>query len=438
MKNLSKLLILSFLIIHSYVYADIQPKIFTTPSNITIIFLPDVTTDLVSVNMAFKGAGSRNDPVGQEGLAFTSAQMLWRGASDNMDRNQRNRKIRELGVINGVHFSVNHDNVIIQFKCPEENLLSILKIIANIITNSKLLDNELHKLKNFNNSIRLETASELEFGRYVLESRIFLGHPYGTLTNGLSNSIQTLTISNIEANILECLAKNNLVISLVGGGLDKNKINKYVEQTFAKLPAKAKLKIAENIVPKLDGSVQTIIKNSPQTGVVFAFNAPLFKSSDFYPMLVLNRILGTPFTGRLWVEVREKQGLAYEIGSSLEIRELSSSLLVGYFKCDNKNVDKAIDLVKNQIKLLQQQGVSTQEVIDAKSGAIGEFALNFISTNQTSEYLLWNYLMGKSIQELNNRNQQINAVTVEQVNSVVKKYLNFEQLTMVLVGDPDR
>ena len=430
----SKILILGLWLICSCLYADIQPKTFTTPNNITIIFLPDLTTDLVSVNLVFKGAGSKNDLTGQEGLAFTSSQMLWRNSSDNMDRNQRNRKIKELGVIKGISFNLDQDNLSIQFKCPEENLLAVMNLIAGIITNSKLENNELNKLKNFNSIVRLETSSELEFAKYVLENKLFLGHPYGSPITGSPNSVQTLTLKHINTAISDRLSKNNLIISLVGN-LDYRKIIQYADQAFVKLPNKAQLKATPPIIPKLDGSLQTIIKNSPQSGVVFALHAPPFKSKDFYPMLILNRILGNAFTGRLWVEIREKQGLAYEIGSSLDIRELSN-LLIGYFKCDNKSSQKTIDLVKQEIKKLQTKGVTEQEVIDAKSGTIGEFALNFITTEQTSEFLLKAELLGRTIQEINNRNQQINSVTVAQVNKVAEKYLNPHELTMVLVGNP--
>lgn len=435
LKNIEKIiLILILLFYYNYTYAELQPKIFSTNKNIKIILLPDVTTDLVSVSMAFKGAGSKNDIIGQEGLAFITMQMLWRSPDNTMDRNQRSRKIKELGVISGIDFNLNQDNLIIEFKCPEENLIEVFNIINNILINAKLEDSELSKIKNFSNAIKLETASELEFAKYALENKIFLTHPYGIPNSGSPNSVQTLNIKDVSNNIINTLAKDNLIISVVGN-LEQAKIKQMVEQVFAKLPDRANLKSVPSIIPKLDGTLQTIIKNSPQSGVAFALHSPNFKSKDFYPMLILNRILGTAFTGRLWTEIREKHGLAYQVGSYLGIRELSSVLL-GYLKCANKDVNKAIDLVKQEIQKLKISGITEQELKDAKSGTIGAFALNFITTEQTSEYLLSAELLGISIHEINNRNRHINSVTLEQVNKVADKYLNINELTMVLVGDP--
>lgn len=435
LKNIHKIiLVLILLVYHNYTYAELQPKILTTAKNIKIIVLPDVTTDLVSVSMAFKGAGSKNDLTGQEGLAFITMQMLWRNPDNTMDRNQRSRKIKELGVISGIDFNLNQDNLVIEFKCPEENLAQVFNIISNMIINSKLEDSELSKIKNLSNTIKLETASELEFAKYALENKIFLSHPYGIPNSGSPNSVQTLNIKDVSNNIANTLAKDNLIISLVGN-LEQTKIKQIIEQVFAKLPDHAKLKSVPSVIPKLDGSLQTIIKNSPQSGVAFSLHAPNFKSKDFYPMLILNRILGAAFTGRLWTEIREKHGLAYQIGSYLDIRELSS-ILLGYLKCSNKDVNKAIDLAKQEIQKLKTNGITEQELKDAKSGTIGAFALNFITTEQTSEYLLSAELLGISINEINNRNRHINAVTLEQVNKVAEKYLNLNELTMVLVGDP--
>jgi len=303
-----------------------------------------------------------------------------------------------------------------------------------MIINSKLEDNELSKIKNLSNTIKLETASELEFAKYALENKIFLSHPYGIPNSGSPNSVQTLNIKDISNNIANTLAKDNLIVSLVGN-LEQHKIKQIVEQVFAKLPDHANLKSVPSIIPKLDGSLQTITKNSPQSGVAFGLHAPNFKSKDFYPMLILNRILGASFTGRLWTEIREKHGLAYQIGSYLDIRELSS-LLLGYLKCSNKDVNKAISLIKQELQKLKTSGITEQELKDAKSGTIGAFALNFITTEQTSEYLLSAELLGININEINNRNRHINAVTLEQVNKVAEKYLNLNELTMVLVGDP--
>ena len=434
LKFLMVIFILNFLTFKC-AHATLQATLFKTPHNITVILLNDPSTDLISVNMAFKGAGSKTDPQGQEGLSYTSLQMLYRSPSDGIDRNERSRKIKELGVIDGINVDMSQDNLLIQFKCPEENLLKIMNIVSGIIINSQLKDNELNKLKTFTNDIQLETTSEISFAKHALESKIFINHPYGLPPNGLANSIQTLGLQNIKDTIKNNLAKNNLIVSIVGN-IDQKKAGQYVDQTFSKLPAKASLSSIQKTTPKLDGTLQTIIKNSPQSGVVFALKAPAFNTADFYPMLVLNRIFGgTPFTSRLWIEVREKRGLAYEVGSYLFNGELSD-ILLGYFKCDNKNSGQLIDLIKTEFKKLQTKGVTEQEIVNAKSGLIGESALRFITTEQTSERLLTSYLLGGTIQDLNEFNQRINAVTIEQINNVIQKYININELTMVLVGNP--
>lgn len=436
--KLIKLLMVIF-IFYGFIIKDanaiIQAKLFTTPKNITVILMQDPSTDLISVNIAFKGAGSKTDPTGKEGLSYTALQLLYRSPSDGMDRNKRSRLIKELGVIDGVNVDLTQDNLLIEFKCPEENLLKIFNIVSGIIVNTELKDAELNKLKTFTYDTQLETTPEVSFAKHALESKIFISHAYGLPPSGLANSIQTLGLQDIKNNIKNNLAKNNLIVSIVGN-IGQKTATQYLEQSFAKLPDKANLKPTSITTPKLDGSLQTIIKNSPQSGVVFALNAPKFNSKDFYPMLILNRIFGgTPFTSRLWLEVREKRGLVYEIGSYIFNGELAD-ILLGYFKCDNKNTTEVINLVKNELDKLHTKGITNQEIINAKSGLIGEFALRFITNEQTSEKLLVSHLLGGTIQDLNAFNQNINAVTIEEVNHVASKYFNIKDLTMVLVGNP--
>ncbi len=436
LKIISILFILNLFIIKN-ANAIIQAKLFTAAKHITVILLQDHTTDLVSVNMAFKGAGSKTDPKGKEGLSYTAMQLLYRSPSDNMDRNKRSRIVKELGVIDGINIDMRKDNLLIQFKCPEENLLKIMNIVSGLIVNSDLQDSELNKLKTFTSDIQLETTSEISFAKHALESNIFINHAYGLPPSGLANSIQTLGLQDIKNTIKNNLAKNNLIVSIVGN-IDQKTAIKYIEQSFDKLPNQATLKPTLPTKAKLDGSVQVIIKNSAQSGVVFAINAPKFNSKEFYPMLIVNRIFGgTPFTSRLWMEIREKRGLAYEIGSYVFNGELSD-ILIGYFKCDNKDSPEVINLVKTELGKLQTKGITQQELSNAKSGLIGEFALRFITTEQTSERLLISNLLGGTIQDLNDFNQRINATTIEEVNTVANKYFNSNDLTMVLVGNPPK
>ena len=81
-------------------YALINAEIFKTPNDIEVILLQDPTTNLISCNLGFKGAGAIADAPNQSGLGFIMMNLIFRSEADGMDRHAKARKIKELGIDN--------------------------------------------------------------------------------------------------------------------------------------------------------------------------------------------------------------------------------------------------------------------------------------------------------------------------------------------------
>ena len=110
--------------------------------------------------------------------------------------------------------------------------------------------------------------------------------------------------------------------------------------------------------------------------------------------------------------------------------------MTGWFKSNNEDVAKVITIIKEQWIKLKTFGVTKEEFENAKTGIIGQYALNFVSPEQTSAYLLGNRLLGFDIQHINERNNKIKTITLDDVNRVAKEYLRPEQLTFIVIGNP--
>ena len=97
----------------------IDAEIFKTPQNIEIILLQDKTTDLISLDFGFENAGAIADEPNKSGLAKTIMDLIFRSDADGMDRHAKARKIKELGILSDINYSVTNDDIEISFKCPE-------------------------------------------------------------------------------------------------------------------------------------------------------------------------------------------------------------------------------------------------------------------------------------------------------------------------------
>jgi zinc protease len=421
----------------SLVNATINAEIFKTPKNIEIILLQDKTTDLVSLNFGFKGAGSIADEPTKAGLGSTMMNLTFRSNAAGMDRHAKARKVRELGILTGIKYEVDDDDIALAFKCPLENLRESLAMLNTMLFKAELDNTELNKIKNFGvGNSNLANASELNFAWATLRATIYQGHPYANTASGNQQGLQSLNMDDIKQAFSKRLAKDNLIVAVVGN-IDKKIISDYIDTTFATLSDKSTLPTISPAIATLDGQTKTIFKDSPQSSVIFVQQSIPYTHKDFYPLLILNRILGgEPFTSRLWLEIREKQGLVYNISTSAHSELKSADIMTGWFKSDNENVAKVIAIIKEQWVKLKANGVTKEEFENAKTGTIGQYALNFVSPEQTSAYLLENRLLGFDIQHINERNNKVKAVTLEDVNRVAKEYLHPEQLSFVIIGNP--
>jgi len=415
-------------------FADVSFQEWTTPKKIRVIFVPDNSTELVSVHFAFKGAGSRSDPKGKEGLAALMTQLLLERTTEGSDRYTLQKKLKSLGVIHGLQYSVDADNIHFWFKCPKEKVKPVFEIIKTIITSPVFDEKELAKLKNFDPAAsRLATSSEQEFAGKTLTQKLLSPHPYAIPSAGTSEGRQIITLADLLTAVRNRFARNVLVFSVVGD-LSTQALTQYVDSTFEKLPETANFPTIAKADIKATGEMVFIPKDAPQSGVVFGQAGIPVQSKDYLALLIINDVLGgKPFTSRLWLEAREKQGLVYSISTDILNWEFAS-LLIGGFECDNKSVGKIINIVRQEWKNIRENGISEAEFKASKTGLLGSFVLTFSTPDGIAQYLLGSYLNDLPVNYINQRNKLLNQVTLEEVNQVAKTLLEPEKLTFVIVG----
>lgn len=417
-------------------FALVQTNEFTTKSGIQVVLVTDKTTDLISISMAFTGAGSISDPLHKCGLSFTAMEMLYRGKIDGLNRHKRIRKLIKLGVLYGINLNISYDNLYINFKTPKENFTKTLQEVNKILMFRDFDIDDLNNIKTYiPQNTNINMSEETAFANKVLLNKVFPEHPYGNPINGMYDDKQTLTKTDLINYLDNSLAKDNLYISVVGD-INQKQLEKVIDTTFSNLPKNTKL--AKLPKPKLilNGDITTMYKDSPQSGASFIQDGIQTKHKDYYALVTLLDILSAkPFTSRLWYETREKRGIVYDIGADLQNSLKNKAFIIGRFKCDNDNVQTIIDIIRNEWRKIKEKGVSNQEFEDAKTGLIGSYALNFTTPESICSYLLFLKLQKINVDFIKNRNKKIKSLTLKDVNAATK-YLTPEKLTFVIVGKP--
>jgi zinc protease len=158
------------------------------------------------------------------------------------------------------------------------------------------------------------------------------------------------------------------------------------------------------------------------------------KDKNSYALKVLNFIIaGGGFGSRLMDKIREKEGLAYGVFSNFFIDRLMNGYFFVGTQTENKNVDKVISIITNELRDIVQNGVSGKELEDAKNFAKGSLPLSMESFSSLSSYLLTEKLYGLERNYFIKSIKEISVIKIDDLKRVAREYINLDKLSFVVV-----
>jgi zinc protease len=177
-----------------------------------------------------------------------------------------------------------------------------------------------------------------------------------------------------------------------------------------------------------------IIAGKSQSNIVIAWPTLARGHKDYYALNVANVILGQlGLMGRLGASVRDAQGLAYHVSSSLSPGE-ASSLWTARAGVDPANVDRTIDGILAGVRRLQDEPVSAEELADAKTYIVGSLPLSLESLGGVGNLLLSIERFGHGLDYLDRFPNIINALTVEDVQRAAQEHLDPDRVVIGVAG----
>jgi len=210
-----------------------------------------------------------------------------------------------------------------------------------------------------------------------------------------------------------------------------------LDTIFGALPARSEPFEVPETSPGAPGEVVVVEREGPQSVLLMAQQGIPREHPDYYPAMVMNYLLGGGgFESRLTEELRAKRGLTYGVSSQF-VQFEHADLLMVQSALSNQNVGEALRLIRAEWQRMKDEGVSEEELQNAKVYLTGSFPLNLTSTGRISSILLGMQLDDLGIDYLDTRNAKVEAVTVEDLGRVAATLLDPEALTTVIVGKPD-
>ncbi|MEW5925252.1 MAG: pitrilysin family protein [Candidatus Zixiibacteriota bacterium] len=159
---------------------------------------------------------------------------------------------------------------------------------------------------------------------------------------------------------------------------------------------------------------------------------------DRYAIDLMNYILGGgSFTSRLTSRVRSDEGLAYSVGSRYITDSRDFGSFFAYTQTKSSTAHKAVRLMLEEIKKIRNEGVTTAELEEARSATINQFIFNFDNSGEIIRNLMSLEYDGYPLDYYNHYLDFYRKITLDDIRRVANEYLKPENLTIILVGNPD-
>ena len=397
-------------------------------------FVPDKSVPLVAMSFAFRNAGSATDPDGKEGLAEMTSGLLDEGAGE-MESQAFQRALEDIAA--QMSFSAGRDTFTGQLRtltAEREKAFDLLRLALNA---PRFDEAPVKRIQSqMLASLRQQAKNPRKISGRLWSETVFPGHPYSKPSDGTEKTVATLMVDDLKSFIRDRFSKDRLIIGVVGD-ISEEELKRRLDSVFGDLPATGRKFAIPETAPAGKGKTLIVRKQIPQSMVILGHAGIKRDDADWYAALLVTRIFGGGgLSSRLFEEIREKRGLAYSVYAYLSPME-HSALLAGGVATQNTRVAESLSVFRAEWQKLAETGVTAKELETAKTYMNGSFPLRLGSSRGIAGMLVSIQISDLGMDYIKKRPSLINAISLDEANRVAKRLYKADDLTVVIVGDPE-
>jgi zinc protease len=269
----------------------------------------------------------------------------------------------------------------------------------------------------------------------AFDAAAFGDHPYGTSLDGTADSVTALTRDDMIDAHRNALTRDRLYVSVVGD-VTADQVGPMLDALLGDLPAEGPPPPAD-VAFGLDSGVTVIDFDNPQSFALFGHAGMKRDDPDFFAAFIVNHVLGAGgFESRLMTEVREKRGLTYGISSNLAPM-FHAEMVIGSVSSSNDTIAEAIAVTRAEWARMASEGLTEAELAAAKTYLTGEYPLRFDGNAAIASIMVGMQMIDLPPDYVINRNDFVEAVTLDDANRVAAELLRADDLHFVVVGRPE-
>lgn len=376
-------------------------------------------------------AGSINDPIDKKGLAFLTSLLIDEGAAE-YDALQLNNELEKLGTIFSIN--ANHDTFIFSLLSLKEYFARSLELLSKIIMEPRFEEKDFAREKKRMLDKILQLKDEPSFiASSAFEKKLLSPSPYSFPEIGYESTASSIKRDDVIDFYNNKFLKSNFSTVIVGN-ITKSEVVDLFNKYFSKLKTST-LEKYDSIIPKHNFRNIFFIdkKESAQSEIRIGNIIKQRKAEDFYAAKLVNTILGGAFTSRINLNLREKRGITYGAGSSLNYYRSAASFEIST-AVNIKNTEEAVSELINEMNLIRQQ-IYDNEIEFAKSYLIRQFPSKFETYSQVARNISPLIIHNLPLDYYHKYEDAIANVKKDEIQKAAIEYIKPANSVILVVGD---
>jgi predicted Zn-dependent peptidase len=315
-----------------------------------------------------------------------------------------------------------------RFVCLNEDFELALKIMSDILLNSTFEEFEKERVK-----LKGELFAELDSAKVkvsdLFTKTVYKGHYYGHCYTKILEEVDKVTKEDVINSYKTILDTGLKTIALVGDVDEGGLLEKYLGiipeskdgDSEVKVPAKVKHDYAE-----------LIKDDANQAQIIQGWQVATLGDKEYAELMLLNIILGASgLSSRLFLELREKKGLAYTVRTSYETHKKSAVFSI-YIGTEPGNIQTSIDGFKEEIEKIKTIPVSEEELHNAKNNLIGKQQFLSETNSQQANIMSYYSVMGKPFNYKETVIDMVKKITSADLQACANKYFTDDSVLAVI------
>ena len=389
---------------------------------------------VVNMNLVLRTGGAA-DPQDRAGLASLTAALIDEGTKSRSALDISNQ-LAAIGARLGT--GSDSDSAGLNLLTLSKHLDRALEIYADVVTNPSFPESELELQRKSRLATLMQRRDDANAIAGVVYASLLYGrnHPYGHPAIGDEQSVRAITNSDIT-NFYETYYRPNNAALIVTGDVTPSTLMPKLERAFANWKRGEVPAVNIQLPPMRDKATLYIVDKpgAAQSVLMIGQVGQSRSTPDYFPLIVMNTMLGGQFTSRVNMNLREEKGYTYGARTSFDYRRSAGPFAATAGVQTAVTKESVFEFLKELRGIRGERPVTPAELEFSKQAIIRGFPRTFETPEQMANRLTDVVLYNLPDDYFNNYIARVRAVSVEDINRVANRYLDPSKMAILVVGD---